>query len=50
MINFYYIRLSLLGVHLALMLVQLSAGASERHIPWTLDGAQEQIEKYRMAL
>ncbi|MFL2876247.1 MAG: endo-1,4-beta-xylanase [Pontiellaceae bacterium] len=49
MIKFCYVRLSLLGVHLALLFVQLSAGASERHIPWTLDGAQDRIEKHRMA-
>ena len=38
-----------LGIALVFGLGSLSEGAVERHTPWKLDGAQERIEKYRMA-
>lgn len=47
--GFYYVRLSWLSLALVLGLANTSEGASERHTPWTLSGAQERIEKHRMA-
>jgi GH35 family endo-1,4-beta-xylanase len=49
MYRFYYVRLVWLGLTLILGFANTSVGASERHTPWALSGAQERIEKYRMA-